>query len=178
MKSDKHIELTRKALVWLKVKATARGVRGCEEVILDEGYVADGAAICGLQIQHGKKFVGDFYRERWSSETSNDYSWVFETKVSRSDFRNTFVNNGHIGNRLIPIANFHFIVTPRAMLTVDDVPTFWGLLEESGAGLSIKKMPEFNPTEDRELFKFAYKVLRYGHARKFTLEVNENMMWP
>jgi hypothetical protein len=115
MPSDKHIELSHKALVWLEDKATARGSRSCVELQLGEGYVADAGAICGLQY----KWCRRFYLEPKEGD-SDDYSFIFETKVSKSDFDNTFKRKTHKGDRLQPRANFHFVVTTKGEVLKDN----------------------------------------------------------
>lgn len=163
-KSGLHIELAQRALVWLEARATGRGIRGCEEVIISEGYVADAAAISGLQLQYEKMFLGK--SRGWNHKASDDLVWIFESKVSRGDFFNTFkIEKG--SNRLNPRGNFHFVVTPKGLVTADEVPTFWGLLEQRGAGLSIIKMPDFCQLETPMLHEFAYLILRSKHECKF-----------
>lgn len=182
MASGKHIELSRKALVWLDARATARGIRGCEEVILKSGYVCDAAAIGGLQLGWEKSMVGT---ERLSDDPSDDYSFIFETKVSRQDFLKTFVNNKHLGSRLESISNFHFIVAPKKMIAVDEVPEFWGLLEEFGPGLRVAKAAKYLKTGKEQLHEFAYIILRSGHSKKFTYNIeikpikhpDSNLLW-
>lgn len=166
MKSDLHVELARRSLVWLESRSTNRGIRGCEEVILQNGYVADAAAISGLTLTNEKLFTGSCERLS-NARTSDDYSWVFESKVSRNDFFSTFKYKNHTGDRLTPIANFHFIVCPKNLVTLEEIPTFWGCLEKSGAGLSIKKMPEYIPTELNKLHELSYLILRSNHESKF-----------
>lgn len=162
-----HTELARRSLTWLEVRATGRGIRGCEEVILEEGYVADAAAISGLTLQNEKLFLG-VHRD-WNDKESDDLVWVFESKVSRSDFLNTFKHDKHSGSRLTPIGNFHFVVCPKGLLKADEVPGFWGLLEQRGAGLGIVKMPELVKIDAQQLHKMAYRILRSKHETKFKI---------
>jgi len=181
MPSEKHIVLSRMALVWLENKATQRGIRGCEEVILGNGYVCDSAAICGLQMAWEKQFVGV---DRLN-DAADDYSFVFETKVSRSDFLKTFAKNGHIGDRLIQKANFHFVVAAKKIVSADEVPDFWGLLEESRGGLKLVKLPKYLIRTKEQLHEFGYILLRSGHSRKFTYNIEikpekyfgSNLLW-
>lgn len=170
-KSELHCELAQRALVWLEGKATGRGIRGCEEIILAEGYVADSVAISGLQIANEILFLGK--RREWNSGESDDLIWVFESKVSRSDFMNTFKRSNHLGDRLTPIGNFHFVVTPKGLVKPEEVPTFWGLLERSGQGLRVTKMPELCETTKEKLYEIAYCILRGSHFGKFTLYTDQ-----
>ena len=167
-KSRLHTELAQRALVWLECRATGRGIRGCDEVIIGDGYVADAAAICGLQLAHEKTFIGK-HRDLAMSELAPDYIFIFESKVSRSDFIKTFKNNGHLGDRLSPVGNFHFVVAPKGMVKHDEVPTFWGLLEQSGVGLRIVKMPSYVPTTTDVLKTIGYQILWSIKYCKFNL---------
>lgn len=162
-KSKLHIELAQRALVWLEGRATNRGIRGCEEVILDNGYVADSVALSGLTYKNEKLF--GVATDRWRNEESEDLAWIFESKVSRSDYLNTFKS----GNRLTPIGNFHFIVTPRGLVKPEEVPSFWGLLEQSGQGLTLRKIPTLQYITIQKVHEIGYLILRYSKHNKFTL---------
>ena len=170
-----HRELSEKALIWIGTKATQRGINGNVEVGLREGYVIDALALCrcynSFEMELFCKTQGE--RIRWIDRYNStgmkdkvdlvaypDYIFAFETKVSRADFYNTFKNNKHGGDRMKPIGNFHFIVTPKGMLELDEVPLFWGLLEKSGGGLSLKKMPEFCHQYIGWIYEIGYKLLR------------------
>lgn len=159
------------SLIWLEKYATNRGIRGCEEVIMRPGYVADAAAICGLQYQHYKNWIGD----RKPNDFSDDFTWIFETKVSRSDFLKTFINDKHLGSRLSPVCNFHYIVASKKIIAKEEVPEFWGLIEEYGRGLRIVKEAIYVPTTKEQLHEFGYTLLRSGHSAKFTynLEIKQ-----
>lgn len=160
-KSEKHIELQRMCLIWLEGLATQRGIRGCEEVIIDSGYVADAAAISGLQYGNKKKFQAD--------QSIEDFTFVFETKVSRSDYLCTFKKAD--GNRHTAKANFHFVVAAKGVVSPDEVPEMWGLLVESGRGLGLRKPPKYIHHSPERLHEFAYKLLRSGHNNKFTYNI-------
>lgn len=149
--------LGHKALKWIENKATGKGPRSCVECTLGEGYVADGASITALQNGYQKDFgVTDY----------EDYSFIFESKVSRSDFMHTFKHRQHAGDRLIPRANFHFIVTTKGIVTLDEIPEFWGWLVESGHGLRMEKMATLCPQSKEHLYEFAYRILRHTTAWK------------
>lgn len=182
-KSDKHTELARRALVWLENKATGRGIRGGEEinVKLNDAYIADAVAISGLKLSNLEWLAGEAYRQnclfgKTKAEKEikeavglvDDYVFVFESKVSRGDFFSTFRDARPV-KRMEPVANFHFVVTPPGMLNVDEVPGFWGLLEQKGAGLSLVKKPGYLTLPSFDLLKVAYLVLRHSTYQKFTL---------
>lgn len=167
--SDLHRDLSEHALIWLESKATGRGIRGCVEMIISNGYIVDAGAVCGLTMANEKLFLGESNRDALKKD-ADDYSFVFESKVSRADFMNTFKNGNHGGDRMAPVANFHFIVTPFGLVSENEVPEFWGLLEQRGCGLSIKKFPVFIETEIELLYKFSYLLMRSIRYSKFHLD--------
>jgi hypothetical protein len=168
--SPKHIELTKRSLIWLDTIVTQRGLRGTVELTLGNGYVADAGAVAGLQYKWSQKLLNGATHTK-----TDDFSFIFETKVSRADFNNTFRHCNHIGDRLKPRANFHFIVTAKCVLPThlddelanQDVPSFWGFLEESNRGLRVVKLPTYCPHSLEHLHEFAYRVLRYSKTGKF-----------
>lgn len=165
-KSELHIELSRRALVWLATRATNSGIRGAEEIAIKEGYIADAVALSRLKL---------FYEEKLINGTpviipTPDYAFVFESKVSRSDFLATFKHDKHAGSRLSPAAHFHFIVTPPKLLSITEIPSFWGLLEQYGSGITLKKLPTFHNLPNNELYEIAYTLLRSTRWSKYTLQ--------
>lgn len=191
MKSDSHILLQRRALTWLATLATQRGIRGCEEVILRKGYVCDAAAICGLQWAWQKRFeVGKRYAQvpgrqlseyqaSKSAQQTDDFSFLFEAKVSKSDYLSTF-HPSKITTRKERIANFQYIVAAKGIWMDWEIPEGWGLLVESGVGLKLVRDAPYVPLPIEKLHEFAYILLRSGHNRKFsyTTEVlyNNNLV--
>ncbi|MFA5376550.1 MAG: hypothetical protein WC455_12460 [Dehalococcoidia bacterium] len=174
------------ALVWLGAKVTGRGMRGATEVILGNGYVADAVAICSLQMRFYHEFLqlkpiictaGHITAEQQaelSSRVEDDFIFVFESKVSRSDFLATFKTNG---TRHEPIGNIHFLVSPKD-LCVDELPDWWGWLIPAGNGLTIKKMPRYirqsNSTRDSIAHSLLWRIpnyeweLMYGRGKYLT----------
>lgn len=170
-----HEELSFRALIWLANRATARGIMGSTEMWLKPGYSADAVAMGALQLKHEEMFLApyfetgaDYKRFRWNREHEanqtggDDWIFIFETKVSRADFLKTFVKNNRGANRLESIGHFHFIVTPKDMVTKEEVPEFWGLLEASGRGMSLKRLPLFTEPNISAV-EVGYLLLRYGN---------------
>lgn len=180
MPSNKHKDLIIRALVWLGNISTQRGIRGCEEVTLGEGYVADAVAICGLQSKWDRNLFKTYYNkarvEHGWIET-DDFSFIVEAKSSYSDFRKTFFHDQHTGSRLKPRGNFHFVVVAKGVLPThlsnkiagEEVPSFWGILEESRNGVRCIKLPEFIPQPIESLHEIAYRLLRYTKHGKYTV---------
>lgn len=170
MPSSQHTELTRRALVWLSNIATQKGIRGCPEITLFEGYVADGGAILNLQHQWQCKFMTNDQRLKREIDC-DDYTFIIESKAFRSDFQKTFIKNGHgVGSRMIPRANFHFVVTAKGVVQLpSEVPDFWGHLEESRSGLRLVKVPSYCPHALEKIHEFGYRILRYADSRKYMI---------
>lgn len=64
----------------------------------------------------------------------------FEIKVSRSDWRNE-LRNAAKAESIAQYCHYWFIVAPVGVVPVDELPTLWGLLEVSDAGI-IKRTKE------------------------------------
>lgn len=176
MPSKTHTEMIRRSLLWLSNQATGKGIRSAPEITLGEGYVADAGAILRPQYAVECKLFNGPFKEH-EQDHLYDFSFVVEAKVSRSDFRNTFVSGHHFGDRLTPRGNFHFIVAAKGVCSIEEVPTFWGLLEESGKGLAVKKWPVYCHQSKEHLYEFAYRILRFGKVGKFmVMNLHENVI--
>ncbi len=155
-RSEKHDELTGKALCWISSKFAARGGRGGFEFRVPgfHGYVADAAAIGNLQGRYAQRF-----RPQKPGYTWQEFTMVFESKATRSDFLSTFGKGDRHSNRLVAVANLHWVVAAKGICTPDEVPEFWGLLVESGSGLRELKAPICQEQETENVHRFAYSVL-------------------
>jgi len=140
------------------------------------GYIADFVAITGMHDEHHtrytrhsrltkKSMVGRMTDEGWKQIISGDidrwYVCVFEIKVSRQDFLNTFGNrrSPHAKARLEPVGTAHWIVAEKGICKPDEVPDFWGLLTPYGTGLTELKKPILNVLPDGELHAIAFDML-------------------
>lgn len=169
MPSQLHTELIRRSLCWLSNISTGKGIRACPEFILSEGYVADAGAIMNLQLKWACKFMTEDQRLR-REINHDDYTFIIESKAFRSDFQKTFVHGNHIGDRLIPKANFHFVVTAKDVVKFpSEIPSFWGHLEESRNGLRLVKLPTYCPQPIESIYEFGYRILRYSDPRKYII---------
>jgi hypothetical protein len=177
-----HAELAAMSIRWFAARSTGRGIVAASEVTIAPQYVCDALAIGGFQhrflvkyLRHsglvakhyvgdldiGRKIVGDVY---------NDFVCLFEAKASRGDFRSTFIaDNGKHQNRHSPIASLHWVVVPKGLIDITDVPEFWGILEASGSGLRETKMPYINVLPESEVHRFGYEILMRNK--------NENRNW-
>lgn len=161
----KHNELALKALTWLKYRITNKGMRGTTEVSLDRGYVADAVAICSLQYRFFRFYTKMSFPEARPFNV-NYFACVFEAKSSRADFLSTFNLSEKHQNRHKPIGNLHWCVTPKKLIKPDELPDFWGLLEEKGGGLTEIKKPALNIIENSQLDIIAHNLLWAIQARR------------
>lgn len=160
---EKHKELAVLGLTWLGNKVTRKGMRGTTEVALAQGYVADAVAMCSLQ----RRFLKDYL---WNSilpdgEIQNYFACVFEAKANRSDFCKTF-RTSIIHSRIDPIGSLHWCITPKRIVNHYELPSFWGLLEESGSGLREVKKPQIKIISGEQLDKIAHQLLWHLQARR------------
>jgi len=102
----------------------------------------------------------------------NEFMIVFETKVSYSDYRNSFNGSGEYKEK--PYANLHFLVFPegftKAYTLLKDSckikpPDHWGILEPSPRALKIIKLPKYVGIERNFFLEAAYTILfKWGKA--------------
>lgn len=169
-----HRELTHRARGWLANRATGRGVRGSFEVWLADKYVADSVLLLSFQ----QRFYSDCLQLRLIYSTdrlsrteidqklleqpTNDFVIVIESKASRADFKSTFSRWDESNPRYLSRGNLHFLVTPKKLVSPDEVPMEWGLLEASGRGLRLVRWPEYQALADDQYFRVASQILWSG----------------
>jgi len=173
-KSEKHIELQNMVVRWIRNRSYK--ICGLPESNV-VGYIADFVAIAGMHdayhtryARHSgltKKYMApDFdpggeniYRvhgdiDRW-------YVCVFEVKVSRSDFLNTFggKNTPHAKARMEPAGTAHWVVAAKGVCKPGELPDFWGLLTPYGMGLTELKIPKLHILPESKLHAMAFEML-------------------
>lgn len=172
--SDRHTELRNMAARWIENKSFKRcSVPECNAV----GYVADLVVLAGLFDAFHSRWTRYSNLEKkvmirdWQSETEHThriegdidrwYVCVFEIKISRADFLNTFgnKNSGHSQARQKPVGTAHWVVADKGICKPEELPEFWGLLEPYGTGLSEKKIPKLNILPDEELHAIAFDMM-------------------
>ena len=163
MPSKEHYVLSGRAIPWLRGRCTRAGIRGAHEVSLAAGYTADVVALCSFQYRFDHDYIQGPVREYsldgWP--ISPELICVFETKVSRADFAGTFTKGGrHSGDRMIPRGSLHWVIAPKGLLPVEDIPTFWGLLEVAGSGLRETKRAQYHVISREKTYEIAYWILR------------------
>jgi len=156
--SNRHIELQNMLRRWI-------GNRSFKMCGLPEanvvGYIADFVAIAGMHDEHHtrytrhsgltKKYMSSrLTDERLEQKVFGDidrwYVCVFEAKVSRADFLNTFggEKTPHAEARMKPVGTAHWVVAEKGICSPEELPEFWGLLVPYGTGLTELKMPKLH----------------------------------
>jgi hypothetical protein len=89
------------------------------------------------------------------------YVCVFEVKVSRPDFLNTFGNKDsvHAKARSKPAGTAHWIVADKGVCEPSELPDFWGLLVPYGSGLMEKKIPKLNILPHSVIHAIAFDMI-------------------
>lgn len=157
MPSDRHIELQNMAHRWLNNRTFK--MCGLPELRI-ETYIADYVALVGL---YGAE------RHRYAPpRAARIDAWnicVFEVKVSRNDFLNTFgptKDSTHAVARRSPAGSLHWIIAEKGICKLEEIPDFWGLLTPYGAGLSEKKKPVFQAVQPSMIDALAFDLLFAG----------------
>ncbi len=179
--SKRHVLLQILVHRWLDNRSFKMcGLPECNAV----GYIADYVAIAGMQDAHHtrytkhsgltKKYMSHRLKDDYQDRTGNDrfydiikgeidrwYVCVFEIKVSRNDFLNTFGNkqSPHAKARMEPVGTAHWVVAEKGICTPEELPDFWGLLTPYGSGLTEQKMPKLNNLSDEYIHAMAFDML-------------------
>ena len=155
MPSERHIELQNIAHRWLKNRAFK--MCGLTELRIGS-YVADFVGLAGLYSTHHEKYTRELTANRY-------HICVFEVKVSRSDYLNTFgpnKTNVHAMARKDAAGTLHWVIADKGVCTAEEIPDFWGLLTPYGQGLSEKKRPVFQKVDNCEIHSLAFDLLFAG----------------
>ncbi len=171
--SNRHTELRNMAARWI-------GNRSFKICSLPEanvvGYYADLVAIAGMYNKYHERYARySGLKTQYMSRRMTDNGWerkihgdidrwfacVFEVKVSRCDFLNTFggKDSAHAKARMEPVGTAHWVVAEKGICEPEELPDFWGLLVPYGAGLSEKKMPKLNVLPESHLHAMAFDML-------------------
>lgn len=173
--SNRHIELQNIVHRWIDNRSFKMCGLPEADVV---GYIADYVAIAGMHDEPHtryarfsglkKKYMQQVYKKPGEplehiihGDIDRWYVCVFEIKVSRSDFLNTFggKNTGHAKARMEPVGTAHWVVAEKGICTPEELPDHWGLLTPYGSGLTEKKMPKLNILQDSEIHAMAFDML-------------------
>jgi len=192
--SDRHKELQNMLVRWIGNRSFK--MCGFPEANV-VGYIADYVAIAGMyDAEHTKytlhsgltkkymnpqystkKYEGYMNRQRVFGDIDRYYVCVFEVKVSRPDFLNTFGSRKtpHAKARLEPVGTAHWVVAEKGICKPEELPDFWGLLTPYGTGLTEKKRPKLNILPDSYLHAIAFDMLwlQMNYRPNFHIQLNE-----
>ncbi len=104
------------------------------------------------------KISNEICDERYYAD--NEFMIIFESKASITDFNNTFKNKINIKNNIY--ANIHFLVIPKGFSSkyrLHELPNYWGILEQSGVGLKLIKLPTYTKIDRAYFLEAAYTML-------------------
>lgn len=154
-----HEWLTERTLHFLHSMCTARGLIWRQEHTIHNGMRPDAIGFCSLQSRFEKQFAGRS-RDCFNWKETDDFMFVFETKISYSDFKNSFNGSGEWKEK--PYANFHFLVVPKDFSSTFDLsamPEYWGILEPNPEALKIIRYPQYFKIERDFFLEAAYTIL-------------------
>jgi len=154
-----HEWLSKQTLPFLSQMATARGLIWRQEHTIHNGMRPDAIGFCSLQMSYEDRF-NKGNRLGINGEFIPDYMFVFESKVSYSDYKNSFNGDGQLKEK--PYANFHFLVVPKGFTKAYDLstlPDYWGILEPKVSALQIIKYPKYIEIDRLFFLEAAYTIL-------------------
>lgn len=175
MPSDRHIQLQNMLWTWVNnrtIKMSA--LPECNIV----GYVADFVAIARMNNTPHERYCrrsglkpmsmnqvwqgrGLPLKDVIHGDIDRHYVCVFEVKVSRADFLNTFggKKTSHAKARMEPVGTAHWVVADKGVCKPEELPDFWGLLEPYGTGLTEKKSPKLKVLSEEYIHSIAFDML-------------------
>lgn len=142
--SPAHRELAGRSIRWVSNRMIE--AHAATEVA-GEGVIWDAVAVGWTTSRlHYYRLAHDTGRLISTSHGAGRHAAVarFEVKVSRADFMAGFGPKGkytELAERGIAHGNLCYLVKPRIELPLDLLPPHWGVLEASGRGLALRKMP-------------------------------------
>ena len=108
-------------------------------------------------------------------------SYLVEVKTSRSDFHSDKTKRCRIHDHL-SIGDYRWYMTPKGILTPDDLPDYWGLLECYGKTMRIREVVKPKQITDRgtdglrsDILAISYmtnRLLRYKDFNTKTMRFN------
>lgn len=83
---------------------------------------------------------------------------MIEVKVSRSDFKADALKESRDQSKL-QIGNFRFYLVPQGLITKEEIPSTWGLLEWTGKVIQVTKQPQFVESDSKAVEYMYHSVL-------------------
>lgn len=175
MPSIRHIELQNMVATWIGNRCIKMcDLPECNAV----GYIADFVALARMNDSEHEKYCrfsgleamsmshiwqgkGLPFKDVINGDIDRHYVCVFEVKVSRADFLNTFggKDTSHAKARMEPVGTAHWVVADKGICEPEELPDHWGLLIPYGSGLTEKKMPKLNILPESHIHAIAFDML-------------------
>lgn len=178
--TELHQRLGEMALIWIRNRATLYGIHGTVEVPygfdIDEqtcsgrptpkreqnNFIADAMAVGRMQMRFYDQYIG---RKNRADYPHFRHVFQFESKVSVQDFKNI--------HKVKPYGSMNWIVTPKGMISVADVPEPWGLLEQSGNGLREVLKPKWVGQPREHFLNVCETLIFNSQFRQKRMEINQ-----
>lgn len=165
MATKLHKELSYRALVWMNSRVTTSGKRWATELMIcpETGWVADAVAFASLQC----RYYGQI--EPKPDEFIDRLLFIFESKISRHDFKKSF-SGKYDNHKMRFIGNFHYIVTPKNLIKINELPDGWGWLMQSGNGLKEMHKPQYNSITESFKYQVGWRMLWSSYNYRSSIE--------
>ena len=165
MATKLHTKLSYRALAWMNSRITESGKRWATELMIcpEIGWVADAAAFASLQCQYYAQITPK------PTNFTDRLLFIFESKVSRQDYNRSF-SGKHETHKMQLVGNFHYIVTPKNLIKVDELPDGWGWLMQSGNGLKEMHKPQYNPITESFKYQVGWRMLWASYNYRSSIE--------
>lgn len=158
--SELHEYLSKATFKFMLNMCTQKGLVWRQEHTIQNGMRPDAICFCGLQMNYEKKHFGKDIRTGRRGEVTLDHMFIFESKVSYSDYKNSFNGSGEYKEK--PYANFHYLVLPKDFSKehdLSDLPDYWGILELNRSALKVVKYASFIEIDYVFFLEAAYTIL-------------------
>ena len=146
-----HSDLTDRASTWAANRSTLSGIRWTTERSC--GFYSPDLVVMGA-------FSGSDMLARYGLPDYDRRVWVFESKVSRTDFVRHFGRVAKDKSRCTPLGDFHWVVMPGTMeVPENEMPEWWGILRASGGGLRETRTPKYTERTAEQRNEIAAAIL-------------------
>ena len=164
MATKLHTELSYRALTWMNSRMTESGKRWATEIMICPkiGWIADAAAFAYPQYRYYEQI-------KPKPEPTDWFLYIFESKISRKDYNKSF-SGKYDTHKIQLIGNFHYIVTPKNLIKIDELPDGWGWLMQSGNGLREMHRPQYNPITESFKYQVGWRMLWTSYGYRSSIE--------
>lgn len=179
--STLHEWLSKSSSNFLRNMATQKGLVWRQEHTMHNGMRPDAIGICSLQYRFEKELrkykdnPQGYFNDAREGYISGDYLFIFESKVTYADFKNTFNGDGEYKES--PYANFHYLIIPNGFndaYDLSNLPDYWGILHPDPRALKVIRNPTYVDIDRMFFLEAAYTMLSKWNPDKFNHSENIN----